>query len=171
MRSFLILFLLAVAASVSAQKENIPTTEFFTIVGEVKESKTVSLNDLLAYRSYAIDSIVIINHLGERKSVLKKAKGVLLKDVLGKVEIEAENQKVLSEYYLVCTASDNYKVVFSWNEIFNSNATDSVYILTEHDGKGASLLEDRIAIISPGDIATGRRYVKGLRRIVIERVK
>jgi hypothetical protein len=42
-------------------------------------------------------------------------KGVLLKDILIKVEIDAETPKVLSEYYFVCIASDNYKVVFSWN--------------------------------------------------------
>ena len=171
MRSILLLFFVSIAISASAQKENIPTTEFFTIAGKVKESKTVSLTDLLTYKSYSIDSIVITNHLGERRSTLKKAKGVLLKDILDKVEIDAENQKVLSEFYLVCTASDNYKVVFSWNEIFNSNTGKSVYILTEHDGKPVLSLDDRIAVISPADIATGRRYVKGLQRIVIERVK
>lgn len=84
------------------------------------------LADLSAYKSHAIDSIVITNHLGERRSSLKKVKAVLLKDILDKVEIDAENHKLLSEYYLVCIASDNYKVVFSWNEIFNSDVGKSV---------------------------------------------
>ena len=54
---------------------------------------TVSLADLSSYKSYSIDSIVITNHLGERRSTLKKVKGVLLKDILNKVEIDAENPK------------------------------------------------------------------------------
>ena len=122
MRSILFLFLIFTSYSLIAQKENIPTTENFSIEGKVKKEMNVSLADLSSYRSYSIDSIVIKNHLGERKSTLKKVKGVLLKDILEKVEIDSESPKVLSEYYLVCVASDNYKVVFSWNEIFNNDA-------------------------------------------------
>ena len=171
MRSILILLFVITVFSASAQKENIPTTENFTIEGKVKKSMTVSLADLSSYKSYSIDSIVITNHLKERKSSLKKVKAVLLKDILDKVEIDAENHKVLSEYYLVCVASDNYKVVFSWNEIFNNSSGKSVCILTGHDGKPASVLDNRIALICPNDDATGRRYVKGLQKISIERVK
>jgi len=78
---------------------------------------------------------------------------------------------VLSEYYFVCIASDNYKVVFSWNEIFNSDTGKSVYIITAQDGKPATGLDNRIALVSPKDQMTGRRYVKGLQKIVVERVK
>jgi len=171
MRSILFLVLTVIFFSASAQKENIPTTENFSIEGKVKKSLTVSLTDLSSYKSYSIDSIVITNHLGERKSSLKKVKAVLLKDILDKVEIDAEAPKVLSEYYLVCIASDNYKVVFSWNEIFNNDTGKSVYIITAQDGKPATGLDNRIALIAPKDQMTGRRYVKGLQKIVVERVK
>ncbi len=46
-----------------------------------------------------------------------------------------------------------------------------MYILTGHDGKPASALDNRIALVSPKDEMTGRRYVKGLEKIVVERVK
>lgn len=169
----LILFLVfgAIVFSASAQKENIPATESFSIEGKVKKGLTVSLADLSLYKSYYVDSIVITNHLGERRSILKKVKGVLLKDILDKVEIDAENHKVLSEYYFVCIASDNYKVVFSWNEIFNNDLGKSVYIITGQDGNWAYLLDNRIALVSSKDHMTGRRYVKGLQKIVIERIK
>jgi len=171
MRSILFLVLAFTVFSASAQKENIPTTENFSIEGKVKKSLSLSLADLSSYKSYSIDSIVITNHLGERKSSLKKVKAVLLKDILDKVEIDAEAPKVLSEYYLVCIASDNYKVVFSWNEIFNNDTGKSVYIITAQDGKPATGLDNRIALVSPKDQMTGRRYVKGLQKIVVERVK
>ncbi|HEY5772970.1 MAG TPA: molybdopterin-binding protein [Chitinophagaceae bacterium] len=171
MRSMLLLVLMCTFFSASAQKENIPTTENFSIEGKVKKSLIVSLADLSSYKSYSIDSIVITNHLGERRSSLKKVKAVLLKDILDKVEIDAENHKVLSEYYFVCIASDNYKAVFSWNEIFNSDTGKSVYIITAQDGKPATGLDNRIALVSPKDQMTGRRYVKGLQKIVVERVK
>jgi len=171
MRSILFLVLAFTVFSASAQKENIPTTENFSIEGKVKKSLAVSLADLSSYRSYSIDSIVITNHLGEKRSTLKNVQGVLLKDILDKIEIDAETPKVLSEYYFVCIASDNYKAVFSWNEIFNSDTGKSVYIITAQDGKPATGLDNRIALVSPKDEMTGRRYVKGLQKIVIERVK
>ena len=70
----------------------------------------------------------------------------------------------------VCIASDNYKAVFSWNEIFNNDLGRSVYILNGNDGKPASALDNRMALISQHDHTTGRRYVKGLEKIIIERV-
>jgi hypothetical protein len=105
MKSILVLFFVITVFSASAQKENIPTTEIFSIEGKVKKNLTISLADL------------------------------------------------------------------SWNEIFNSNTGNSVYILTEQDGKPASALDNRIALVSPKDQMTGRRYVKSLQKIVIERVK
>lgn len=169
MRSFLLLVLITTSLFALGQKP-IPTTENFTVEGKVKKEMTVSLADLSSYKSYSIVSIVITNHLGERRSTLKN-EGVLLKDILGKIEIDSENPKLLSEFYFVCLASDNYKVVFSWNEIFNNDPGKSIYILNGNDGKPASALDNRIALISPKDEMTGRRYVKGLQRIIIERAK
>lgn len=170
MKSFLLLGFITTSLFAFGQKP-IPTTENFTIEGKVKKEMTVALADLSSYKSYSIDSIVIINHLGERRSTLKNLKGVLLKDILGKIEIDSENPKVLSEFYFICIASDNYKVVFSWNEIFNNELGKSIYILNGNDGKPASALDNRIALISPKDEMTGRRYVKGLQKIVVEKVK
>ncbi|HEX6170363.1 MAG TPA: hypothetical protein VFZ33_11745 [Chitinophagaceae bacterium] len=75
-----------------------------------------------------------------------------------------ENHKVLSGYYFVCIASDEYKVVFSWNEIFNSDVGKSVYIITGQDGNWAYVLDNRIALVSSKDHMTGRRYVKDYRK-------
>ena len=171
MRSIPYLVLAFTVFSAFAQKENIHTTENFSIEGKVKKGLSISLAELSSYKSYSIDSIVITNHFGERRTSLKKVKAVLLKDILDKVEIDAESHKVLSEYYLVCIASDNYKVVFSWNEIFNNDIGKYVYIITAQDGKLAITLDNRIALVSPKDQMTGLRYVKGLQKIVIERVK
>ncbi len=101
MKSFLLLGFITTSLFAFGQKP-IPTTENFTIEGKVKKEMTVALADLSSYKSYSIDSIVIINHLGERRSTLKNVKGVLLKDILGKIEIDSGNPKVLSEFYLHC---------------------------------------------------------------------
>jgi hypothetical protein len=95
----------------------------------------------------------------------------LLKDISEKAGIDVSSPKLLSEFYFTCIASDNYKVVFSWNEIFNSAIGAQVMIITESNGQKGDQMEDRIALLSPSDRATGRRYVKGLQKIVIGQVK
>ncbi|HWA32860.1 MAG TPA: hypothetical protein VG737_01960, partial [Cyclobacteriaceae bacterium] len=86
-------------------------------------------------------------------------------------EINAESPRVLSEYYFACKANDNYTVVYSWNEIYNTATGDSAYIITEKNGKDAASMDDSILMISPKDRMTGRRHVKALASIEVKRAK
>ena len=78
---------------------------------------------------------------------------------------------MLSEYYFVFAASDGYKVVYSWNELFNTSVGESVYLVTEKDGKTITEMDDSILVVSTKDFKTGRRNVKGLASIAVMRVK
>ena len=93
----------------------------------------------------------------EYKSTLKKINGVLLKDVLSKVEFMTDSPRSLSEFYLVCVADDGYKALFSWNEIFNSGNGDQALIITKLNGSDAYQLKENIMLVTPTDNATGRR--------------
>lgn len=126
--------------------------------------KVINISQLKNYPTHTLDSIQITNHLKEYKSTIKNIKGVLLKDVLSTISFEEKSPKVLSEYYVVCIAEDNYKVVFSWNEIFNTTTGDNVLIIPEIEGRQ----KDGISTVSPTDFATGRRYVKNLSKILIK---
>ncbi|RBQ11927.1 molybdopterin-dependent oxidoreductase [Pedobacter miscanthi] len=162
---YTIIALLFLAFSAKAQE-----SKQFTIEGKVKTPLTVTLDNLSAYKSVNLDSMTIFNHLMQRKSSIKNIKGVLLKDILAKVEIDAASPKTLSEYYLVFTATDNYKVVYSWNEIFNSSTGDQILVLKSYDTDPSKAEKGNIAIITPTDFATGRRFVKGLSKISILQV-
>ncbi len=153
------------------QKESVKPTSSFTISGEVKSPVTIKIADLKKWNSVSIGDVTITNHLGEKKSEAKGLKGVLLKDILGSVEINAESPKVLSEYYFVCKANDNYTVVYSWNELFNTATGESAFIVTEKNGKDAASMDDSILMISPKDRMTGRRHVKALTSIEVKRAK
>ncbi len=153
---------------VSAQT-TVEMTNAFTIEGLVKKSLVVTLDSLKKYPTTSIDSIVITNHLGQRKSTLKNIKVIPVRNFLDQLEIEVESPKQLSEFYFVFTAADGYKVVFSWNEIFNNALGQEVYVICEKDGAGVEQLENRISIISRTDKMTGRRYVKSLKKITVKR--
>lgn len=164
------IFFLISGCLVFGQKTAIPTSSF-VISGEIKSPVTIQIADLKKWKEVAIGDVTITNHMGEKKSEGKGLKGVLLKDVLGAVEINSESPKGLSEYYFVCKANDGYTVVYSWNEIFNSATGDSAFIVTEKDGKPAASMEDAILMISPKDFKTGRRHVKSLMSIEVRRAK
>nr|WP_314897000.1 molybdopterin-binding protein [uncultured Flavobacterium sp.] len=131
---------------------------------------TVPFADLKNYKSHSIDSLQILNYLKEYKSTLKNIKGVLLKDVLVKPQFGEESPKILSEYFIICIADDGYKVTFSWNKLFNSPTGDNVLLVTEVNGLQSINQTEGIRIVTPTDFAAGRRYVKNLKTIKIERV-
>ncbi|QNR82750.1 molybdopterin-binding protein [Pedobacter riviphilus] len=149
---------------------NAQESKQFIIEGKVKKPLTITLDNLSTYKSVNLDSMTIFNHLMQRKNSIKNIKGVLLKDILAKVEIDAVSPKTLSEYYLVFTATDNYKVVYSWNEIFNSPTGNQLMVLSNYDTDPVKTEKGNIAIITPSDFATGRRFVKGLSKISILQV-
>ena len=170
MKKIVLIGFIAITNNLLAQ-EKVNTTSQFTVEGKIKSQFSFSQNDLLAFTSHSVDSIIIYNHLMQPRKTIKHIKGVLLKDILDKATIDVSSPKLLSEFYITCIASDNYKVVFSWNEIFNSAVGDHVMIITESNGQRGDQMADRIALLSPSDRATGRRYVKGLQKIVFEQVK
>lgn len=161
--SILILFF---SVTVNAQ-----VSKSIAVTGNISKPVTISFDDLKNYKKHSLDSLVIYNHKMDYKSTLKKINGVLLKDVLAKVDFKTDSPKLLSEFYIVCIADDGYKVVFSWNEIFNSGNGDQALIVTELNGSSALGQKENIILVTPTDQATGRRYVKNLSRILIQQVK
>lgn len=147
------------------------TSESFTVSGEVLKAETIDMARLSTYSKVHIDSLRIYTHDMQPKGLMKNIDGVLLKDILSAISFTNENPKVLSEYYIECEATDGYIVLFSWNEIFNSETGKHVMVITSKNGVNAGQLDDRIALITPTDQATGRRYVKWLNRIIIRRQK
>lgn len=170
-RIYITAFLLLIATySVVAQEQGKPTSSVI-VNGRVKSPKTFIANAIRQYKVYNIGDVVITNHKGEVKGSAKELSGILLKDLLQSIEPDAESLKVLSEYYFTCIASDGYKVVFSWNELFNTATGNTVYIVTSKDHKSIDALDESILLISTADERTGRRYVKNLQSIIVRRAE
>ncbi|MES2830027.1 MAG: molybdopterin-binding protein [Bacteroidota bacterium] len=160
---FVSMILLALNTSAQESKE-------FIIEGKVRKTAIITLASLKNYKVIMLDSMTVFNHLLERKGSIKNIKGILLKDILSRVEIVAESPKKLSEYYIILTATDNYKVVYSWNELFNSSTGDHTLLLLSYDSEPVKFEKNNIALITTTDNATGRRFLKGLSRISILQV-
>jgi hypothetical protein len=151
-------------------QETVPPTEKVSIQGKILHAFVFGPQDAAGYKAITIDSLVIYNHLHERKRTIKNIRGVLLKDILTKAAIDEANPKRFSEFYVTCAASDGYRIVFSWNEIFNTEIGDHILVAVEADGKKGDQLPDRILLLSAADINTGRRFMKGVDKITVDRV-
>lgn len=154
----------------AAQPKYQPTNAF-TVTGKVKKPLTFTLADIQKLPAKNLPDVLITNHLGEPRGTARQLQGVLVKDILIHMELDEDNPKFFSEFYFVFTAIDQYKVVYSWNEIFNSATGDNLYLITARDGKKLDEMDERILILTPTDFKTGRRHIKGLSTIEVKRAE
>lgn len=163
------IFSLAILGANAQTKLN--PTDQFSVEGKVQHPVIFTIAALDTFKTKSIPDIVITNHLGVVKNNLTKLKGVSLKDILSTVVLDADTPKILSEFYFVFVATDNYKIVFSWNEIFNTETGNNIYIITEEGGKKIREMNTRIPMICTSDFKTGRRDLKNLQKVIVARVE
>ena len=103
---------------------------------------------------------------GEERPVRKNVKGILLKDVLSKITLNENRTKDLNQYFFLLEATDGYKVVLSRNEVFNAN---NIYIITESNGITKQQSPGRIELLGLSEPDKGHIYIKGLKRLTIQK--
>lgn len=148
-----------------------PTTYELWVTGEVHQELKFTFANIESIPSKTIGDVTITNHLGEPRGTAKNLSGILIKDLLKDIELKEDSPKLFSEFYFVFSASDNYKVVYSWNEIFNSPTGENLFLITSKDGKGIREIEESILVLTPSDYKTGRRHIKGTNRILVQRAE
>lgn len=163
----LILFLYAGAAFAQVKNQ---ATQKFAIVGDVEKESVITLDSLSQYAVKPIGDIKVTDHTGAFKHQDDELKGVLLKDVLSHTKFKTSSPKLLSRFYFVCTGADGYKVVYSWNEIYNTMVGDHVFIIVEKNGVKIDKMPESIQMTSADDFKTGRRYLHNLQKIVVAQV-
>ncbi|HJP64256.1 MAG TPA: hypothetical protein VJ844_12495 [Mucilaginibacter sp.] len=62
-------------------------------------------------------------------------------------------------------------MVYSWNELFNTQVGEQVYILMEKNGIKADKLPESLQMTSMLDMKTGRRYLHNLDKVVVYRAQ
>jgi len=129
------------------------------------------LDSLKQYTIQTIGDIKITDHLGAFKHQDDQLKGILLKDILSHTTFDVTSPKLLSTFYFQCVGVDGYKVVYSWNEIFNTEVGNHVYIIMEKNGIKAPDMKESLQMTSAADFKTGRRYLHNLDKIIVSTVQ
>jgi hypothetical protein len=170
MRRLLILLFLYSGLAFAQGKTEYKTTYQFTITGQVKKESIITMDSLNSYPIKEIGDIKVTDHQGNFKHGDEKLKGVLLKDILSHSQLDAVPH-LYSQFYFTCVGADGYKVVYSWNELFNTPVGDSVYILMEKNGIKADKLPESLQMASMLDVKTGRRYLHNLDKIIVSQAQ
>jgi hypothetical protein len=165
-----ILWLVCIAYG-TAWAQKAPASEKIIVTGEVEKDMVFDAARMTRLSSQPLKDLVITSHSGEPRGTLTGLKGFLLRDLLEQVSLKSESPKALSEFYFTLKATDGYKVVFSWNELFNSDTGNHVFVLTEKEGRPMAGQPEHILVVSETDFKTGRRHVRNLEQIVVERAR
>jgi hypothetical protein len=169
--TFLLIFYTLLQGIQVLAQEKVTPSEGFKIEGKIKKEWNFTIAELMTMEAKVVSDITISNQKGEVKGKATGLKGIPLKSILEKLEFQVEKPKDLNEFYLVLEATDGYRVVFSWNEVFNTEVGNNLYVITEKDGKKLNEMPERILIVSSSDLKIGRRYIKGVNKISVNRLE
>jgi DMSO/TMAO reductase YedYZ molybdopterin-dependent catalytic subunit len=137
------------------------------VTGRVTRPLELGMEELRAMDTEEIADLMVICGDGDPKGNIRNCKGVLLEKIIDMADVIKEEHNDTKKMFIVVSAHDSYKVVFSWQEIFNTAVGGGVMILLERDGKPLDGEQGQLELISAEDYFTGSRYVKGLKNIEV----
>jgi hypothetical protein len=156
---------LAVGAMDAAAAEG-QMSETLAIGGAVKKSLTLTAVELEALPGDQATSITLPPRAGGQASV-SSVRGVRLTTLLDRAALSEGDHNTWKHTVVIASATDGYKVVFSWPELFNTEVGAGVLVIFERDGKPLDDHEGRIALVSAKDTRAGPRNVHWLNRIEV----
>ena len=136
------------------------------IAGRVNKEYSFSISELLAMEMVEFRDMLHACGSGEPKGRIDRCRGVLLSDVLNKVDVTITEHNDTKKMYLRMASDDGYSTVFSWQEIFNTQIGEGVIVILERDGKKV-YEQGCVDLMSAKDFLSGPRYVKRLATIEI----
>lgn len=142
-------------------------TPLFRVVGEVAREYHYGLDKLLTMDRISADDLLIACGSGEPKRRASGFSGVLLTDIINKVEVIIHEHNDTKRMFVVISSDDGYRTVFSWQELFNSEVGSGVMVLLEKEGKSIPKECGCVDLLSARDFLIGPRYVKRLSTVTI----
>ncbi|MGZ8288511.1 MAG: molybdopterin-dependent oxidoreductase [Telluria sp.] len=165
---------LTVPAAVCAAPEVPDPSKYMTssvaVSGSVETKLALRVDDLRNFPPQQVIELTLPVRRGAPAGhEPQRVKGVRLRDVLSRAAVVTHHYNDVKKMIIVASASDGYKVVFSWNELFNTPVGDGVLVIFERDGKPLANTEGQIALVSAADFRAGSRHVKWLQSIEIRK--
>src|SRR5215470_3853958 len=162
----------ATAGALFAQTPGTVTTTL-TVKGSVEREAVFSIDDLKRLPVQRVEDVRSVRDSGGAAPASETARryvGCLLRDVLDRAKPQEKRRLDFRKSVVIATASDGYRVVFSWAEIYLTPVGDGVLVIYERDGAPLADDEGRIALVSLKDSRPGPRHVKWLQAIELRTI-
>jgi len=145
-------------------------TESVIVSGKIKNSMVLTVEALKGMKVISGKGATITCSSGEHKKVLKTFKAVLLKDIIDSASVLIDRKKDRGKFIVVVTASDQYTVVFSYNELYYGAAGNNIYVMFEENGMPLTE-EGKIIVFCSSDTVSGPRHVKWVKSIEVKEIQ
>ncbi len=93
--------------------------------------------------------------------------GPLMREVLLRAGLGLPNDRGARFAVIEAVASDGYRAVFSWGELFNTAVGDQVIVIASQDGRPLDSAAGPLALRSLADLRPGVRHVRNLCALVV----
>jgi len=141
-----------------------------TVKGSVERELVLSIDELKRFPVHAMDDVRVVRDSAAAtasQEVGRRYTGCLLRDVLDRAKLVERNRFDLRRSVVIATASDGYRAVFSWAELYLSPIGEGVLIVYQRDGAALTEDEGPLALVSFKDTRPGPRHVKWLRSLEV----
>lgn len=88
--------------------------------------------------------------------------GVLLRELLASAEPAESKGRGARALLFEAVASDGYRAIFSWGELFNSSTGEQVLVIHSQDGRPLTSEQGPLALRALADYRPGPRHVRNL---------
>jgi DMSO/TMAO reductase YedYZ molybdopterin-dependent catalytic subunit len=146
-----------------------PASSTLTVKGNVERELVLSLDELKRMPAQRNEDVRTVREQGTTGTpeVARRYTGVLLRDVLDRAKLTEKNRNDLRRSVVIVTASDGYRAVFSWAELYLSPIGEGVLVVYERDRSPLADSEGPLALVSLKDTRPGPRHVKWLRSVEV----
>jgi DMSO/TMAO reductase YedYZ molybdopterin-dependent catalytic subunit len=140
-----------------------------TVKGSVERELVLSIDELKRFPVHAVDDVRVVRDSAATTSqeAGRRYTGCLLRDVLDRAKPAERNRFDLRRSVVIATASDGYRAVFSWAELYLSPIGEGVLIVYQRNGAALTDDEGPLALVSLNDTRPGPRHVKWLRSLEV----
>ena len=95
--------------------------------------------------------------------------GVLLRDILARAGFGTATDRGARLGIVEAVATDGYRSIFSWGELFNSSVGKQALVIIAQDGRPLDAAAGPLALRALADIRPGPRHVRNLCALVVRR--
>lgn len=141
-----------------------------TVQGPGIATQTLSATDLAALPATSLtqrQSVSSGQGVATERSLTYS--GYLLRDILLNAGLGAPADRAARVASVELVATDGYRAVFSWGELFNTAVGDQVLVITAQDGRPLDVTAGPTAARSLADLRPGPRHVRNLCAVLIRR--